>query len=130
MSVEHIASVVARTQSRMVCEELDRFESRLGLRIPSRREEEVSLAERIHSRLENSHNGDDDEAPPLPLKAALYVASSIVPVEPEEVFRKLATTTTRVDQSWCDTDTNGLVKTMTMPNRWGMMPPAPHHLFL
>ena len=111
MSVEHLASVVARTQSRMVCEELDRFESRLGLRIPSRREEE-SLAERIGARLVNSHS---DESPPLPLKAALYVASSIVPVEPEDVLRKLAGTSARIDQSWCDNENDGLVKRMTMP---------------
>ena len=86
---ETLRLAVDRTATAKISEEIDNFEMRLGLYLPSRDEDKntTTLAEKMRSKLDAY--GDEHETPPIELRAAFEVANSIVPLDSSEVMRRL-----------------------------------------
>jgi len=84
---ETLRLAVDRTATAKISEEIDNFEMRLGLYLPSRDEDNnaTTLAEKMRSKLDEY----GDETPPIELRAAFEVADSIVPLDSSEVMRRL-----------------------------------------
>ena len=84
-----LRQAVDRMATAKISEEIDSFEMRLGLYLPSREEDDraTTLAEKMRSRLDAYE--DVRETPPIELRAAFEVADSIVPLDSDEVMRRL-----------------------------------------
>ena len=83
-----VDEAIAKIEASKLNEEILAFETRLGLRIPSRKElTDDTIIERTKSKLNEYY--EVNEPPPLPLRAAYEVANSLTPIDKRDLLKKL-----------------------------------------